>query len=282
MMDYKKNNIILKVIISILQVMAFMNVYSLFIDGKDVNDFMSLLLLLIELITVLNLKDIIRNNYFFIDFGLLCVILLLRLNLLNDFCLFGVENNVGVILIIVSLILRIYILATQNGNIKQERTYAHKVSQNDIEQYVFHKIMSLFRQNVKVSDNNAVKQYVWITGSTFFAIVLFLGKFLIDIKNVFMQTYVFDIEFISIYVVLNVLFLIINFMKSKVVGCNRVIDLLEGILFLVGVDLFVFAQKDYARFQILVTVAYLCSPYVMKTRDLIRKQEEGKSTNSYL
>jgi hypothetical protein len=56
MMDYKKNNIILKVIISILQVMAFMNVYSLFIDGKDVNDFMSLLLLLIELITVLNLK----------------------------------------------------------------------------------------------------------------------------------------------------------------------------------------------------------------------------------
>jgi len=277
MMNYKKNNIILKVMISVLHVMAFMNIYSLFIDKKYVNDFISLLLLLIELIALSNLKDMIKNKYFYIDFGLLCLILFLRLSLLNVFCLFGVENSLGVILIIVSMILHIYILTSQSNNIKQIRTYIGVVSQNDIEKYVFHRTMSLFGKNAEVSDSNIVKQYIWITSSGFVAFVLYLGKYLIDIKNFFTSTYIFGNEVISIYIVLNILFLIINFIKSKVVGCNKVIDLVEAVLFLIGANLFVFAQKGYTRFQILVIAVYLCCPYVVKTRDLILKLEEGNT-----
>lgn len=275
-MNYKKNNIILKVIISILHVMAFLNIYSLFIDDEVVNDFMSLLLLLIELITLLNLIDIIMKNYLFIDFGLLCAILLLRLNLLNNYCLLGIEKYLGILLVLGSMIFHIYILIKLNNDKKQERTDKSVILQKDVEKYIFQKIMLLFKQDVEVRNDNIVKQYLWITGTAFIAIILFLGKFAIDIKNIFRSTYIFDIEFIYFYIVLNILFLGINFMKAKAVGCNCVIDLFEGALFLIGANLFVFAQKDYARFQILVTAAYLCSPYVMKTRDLIHKKEERK------
>lgn len=269
------NHSFLKVILSLLQVLSFLNIYSFFYAEKYINDFVSLLLLLVELIILMNLTDFVKKKDFLIEFSLLSIILLIRLSLLNEFLKFELVKYVGITVVLISMITHIRIIGNISNNSKNENKTLRNANTSDVEiqKSIHNKILNLFKLNNKADNNEDAKKYIWITTSAFIAIVLFLGKFIIDIKNMFSIEYTYGMAVIVVYVVLNNSFIVINCIKSKTVGCNMVIDFAETLLFLLGANLFVFAQRGYARFQVLVAVAYLCCLFVLKTRDLIKKFE---------
>jgi hypothetical protein len=271
--DYKKNNIILKIVFSLLQILTFFKFYSGFFSGENVDDFFSLVLMIFELITLLNCIDLIEKVFFVIDYCLLSSVLIIRLNILNGFVQFKAQNSVGVILVIVSLIAHTYVIAkkTDNKNQQYKPEAVRAISEVEIEEYVYNKMMKMLRVHDEQESDENIRKYMWIVFCAFIAIVMFAGKFVIDIKNMFLTEYEFDIVCIIVYLVLNVIFVIVNYIKSCMNGCNKIIDLFEVVLFLIATNLFVFAQREYARFQILVVVAYLCAPYVMYTRSLMNQ-----------
>ena len=64
----------------------------------------------------------------------------------------------------------------------------------------------------------------------------------------------FNIEEIFIYLILKFLYVIV---------CD--------VSFVIGINIFVFAQRNTARFQVLILSAYLCCLYLLNIRDLLRK-----------
>lgn len=281
MVNRRINNIVLKLTLSLLQLLSFFNFYSCFCTEESINDFVSLLLMLVELIVLFNLADLIKKRDFLIEFSLLSVILFARLNILNAFLQFKADRYVGIVFVLISAVTHIYIIRNIDDNSEAElrESSNNKISAVEIEKYTRNKFLNLFNliKAENNEDNNTdVQKYIWITFSGLIAIVLFLGKFIIDIKNIFSMEYTFDKVFIVVYVLLNITFIVINYIKSKIVGCNKIIDFVETILFLSGANLFVFAQREYARFQVLVVVAYLCSLYLLKIRNLIKELEAFK------
>lgn len=273
MVKYKRNNVIFRIVISLLQILSFMNVYTFFSMNEDVDDFISLLILLVELITLLNIKDLIGEIDSFLDYCLLTAILFVRLNRLNGIIIIDPKNNVEVILVMVLLVLHISVIANAKFNKKQEIANHNAISDVMIEEYLHNKIVNFFKIDKKKESDTLIQKYIWITLPLFIGILLFVGKIFIDIKNIFSTEYVFDVASITIYIVLNIIFVFFNCIKIKIIEGKIVKDLFEVVLFLIGADLFVFAQRGYTRFQILVVVAYLCCHYIMNARNLIRRVE---------
>ena len=122
---------------------------------------------------------------------------------------------------------------------------------------------------IKCDDN--IKRYLWITLSASWTILLFGGKFIIDIINIFTDEYKFGINFVMVYVILNLIFLFFNFARLKVIKSNFVYEIVCDVSFVIGINIFVFTQRDTARFQVLILSAYLCCLYLLNIRDLLRK-----------
>ncbi len=123
-------------------------------------------------------------------------------------------------------------------------------------------------KSIKCDDN--IKKYLWIT----FCVLdntSFGGKFIIDIINIFTDEYKFGINFVMVYVILNLIFLFFNFARLKVIKSNFVYEIVCDVSFVIGINIFVFAQRDTARFQVLILSAYLCCLYLLNIRDLLRK-----------
>lgn len=269
----KKNNVIIKIVISFLQILTFMNVYSHFIVGENIDDFISLLLMVVELVVLLNLYNLLDSRYFVFDFSLLSLMLLIRLNILNSFVRFDAEYSIGIIVVIVSLISRIYFVGKTDycEKYKQEKVSNQLRTEMDIREYVYNRILCIFKMGMRKDAYEEERKYLWISLSGFLAIVMFVGKLIIDVKNIFLSVYTYGKVCIDIYIILSILFIIINVIKAKNEECSIMIEIFCVLCFLVGVNLFVFAQRENARFQILVLTAYLCSPYVMHMRDLVHK-----------
>ena len=124
-------------------------------------------------------------------------------------------------------------------------------------------------KSIKCDDN--IKKYLWITLSASWTILLFGGKFIIDIINIFTDEYKFGINFVMVYVIMNLLFLFFNFARLKVIKSNFVYEIVCDVSFVIGINIFVFTQRDTARFQVLILSAYLCCLYLLNIRDLLRK-----------
>ena len=115
------------------------------------------------------------------------------------------------------------------------------------------------------------QKYLWITLSASWTILLFGGKFIIDIINIFTDEYKFGINFVMVYVILNLIFLFFNFARLKVIKSNFFYEIVCDVSFVMGINIFVFTQRDTARFQVLILSAYLCCLYLLNIRDLLRK-----------
>ena len=50
-----------------------------------------------------------------------------------------------------------------------------------------------------------------------------------------------------------------------------VYEIVCDVSFVIGINIFVFTQRDTARFQVLILSAYLCCLYLLNIRDLLRK-----------
>lgn len=116
----------------------------------------------------------------------------------------------------------------------------------------------------------------WVTNGILgllftWTILLLGGKFIIDIINIFTDEYKFGINFVMVYVILNLIFLFFNFARLKVIKSNFVYEIVCDVSFVIGINIFVFAQRDTARFQVLILSAYLCCLYLLNIRDLLRK-----------
>ena len=67
------------------------------------------------------------------------------------------------------------------------------------------------------------------------------------------------------------IFLFFNFARLKVIKSNFVYEIVCDVSFVIGINIFVFTQRDTARFQVLILSAYLCCLYLLNIRDLLRK-----------
>lgn len=99
----------------------------------------------------------------------------------------------------------------------------------------------------------------------------YVDDFISLIINIFTDEYKFGINFVMIYVILNLIFLFFNFARLKVIKSNFVYEIVCDVSFVIGINIFVFTQRDTARFQVLILSAYLCCLYLLNIRDLLRK-----------
>ena len=144
-------------------------------------------------------------------------------------------------------------------------------SERDIRNYIYNRITMFFNRDKSIKCDDNIKKYLWITLSASWTILLFGGKFIIDIINIFTDEYKFGINFVMVYVILNLIFLFFNFARLKVIKSNFVYEIVCDVSFVIGINIFVFTQRDTARFQVLILSAYLCCLYLLNIRDLLRK-----------
>lgn len=269
-----RNIAIASAIISGVNILTFYNAFYKFFKFKYVDDFISLLCLLFSLMILINVKQHIRTIEFCMWYSILFIILLCRINILNDFFEIDFLKNIASIIIIINFIVWIYFLHKvniENNQIDINNRKSVIESETDIRNYIYNRITMFFNRDKSIKCDDNIKKYLWITLSASWTILLFGGKFIIDIINIFTDEYKFGINFVMVYVILNLIFLFFNFARLKVIKSNFVYEIVCDVSFVIGINIFVFAQRDTARFQVLILSAYLCCLYLLNIRDLLRK-----------
>ena len=270
-----RNITIASAIISCVNILTFYNAFYKFFKFKYVDDFISLLCLLFSLMILINVKQHIRTIEFCMWYSILFIILLCRINILNDFFEIDFLKNIAsIIIIIINLIVWIYFLHKvniENNQIDINNRKSVIESETDIRNYIYNRITMFFNRDKSIKCDDNIKKYLWITLSASWTILLFGGKFIIDIINIFTDEYKFSLNFVMVYVILNLIFLFFNFARLKVIKSNFVYEIVCDVSFVIGINIFVFAQRDTARFQVLILSAYLCCLYLLNIRDLLRK-----------
>ena len=183
-------------------------------------------------------------------------------------------KNIASIIIIINLIVWIYFLHKvniENNQIDINNRKSVIESETDIRNYIYNRITMFLNRDKSIKCDDNIKKYLWITLSASWTILLFGGKFIIDIINIFTDEYKFGINFVMVYVIMNLLFLFFNFARLKVIKSNFVYEIVSDVSFVIGINIFVFTQRDTARFQVLILSAYLCCLYLLNIRDLLRK-----------
>ena len=269
-----RNITIASAIISGVNILTFYNVFYKCFKFKDIVDFISLLCLLFSLMILINIKQHIRTIEFCKWYSILFIILLCRINILNDFFEIAFLKNIASIIIIINLIAWIYFLHKvnmENNQIDINNRKSVIESETDICNYIYNRITMFLNRDKSIKCDDNIKKYLWITLSASWTILLFGGKFIIDIINIFTDEYKFGINFVMVYVILNLIFLFFNFARLKVIKSNFVYEIVCDVSFVIGINIFVFTQRDTARFQVLILSAYLCCLYLLNIRDLLRK-----------
>lgn len=265
-----RNIAIASAIISGVNILTFYKCFKF----KYVDDFISLLCLLFSLMILINVKQHIRTIEFCMWYSILFIILLCRINILNGFFEIDFLKNIASIIIIINLIVWIYFLHKvniENNQIDINNRKSVIESERDIRNYIYNRITMFFNRDKSIKCDDNIKKYLWITLSASWTILLFGGKFIIDIINIFTDEYKFGINFVMVYVILNLIFLFFNFARLKVIKSNFVYEIVCDLSFVIGINIFVFTQRDTARFQVLILSAYLCCLYLLNIRDLLRK-----------
>ena len=269
-----RNITIASAIISGVNILTFYNAFYKCFEFKYVDDFISLLCLLFSLMILINIKQHIRTIEFCLWYSILFIILLCRINILNGFFEIDFLKNIASIIIIINLIVWIYFLHKvniENNQIDINNRKSVIESETDIRNYIYNRITMFFNRDKSIKCDDNIKKYLWITLSASWTILLLGGKFIIDIINIFTDEYKFGINFVMVYVILNLIFLFFNFARLKVIKSNFVYEIVCDVSFVIGINIFVFAQRDTARFQVLILSAYLCCLYLLNIRDLLRK-----------
>ena len=268
-----RNITIASAIISGVNILTFYNVFYKCFKFKYIDDFISLLCLLFSLMILINIKQHIRTIEFCKWYSILFIILLCRINILNDFFEIAFLKNIASI-IIINLIAWIYFLHKvnmENNQIDINNRKSVIESETDICNYIYNRITMFLNRDKSIKCDDNIKKYLWITLSASWTILLFGGKFIIDIINIFTDEYKFGINFVMVYVILNLIFLFFNFARLKVIKSNFVYEIVCDVSFVIGINIFVFTQRYTARFQVLILSAYLCCLYLLNIRDLLRK-----------
>lgn len=269
-----RNIAIASAIISGVNILTFYNAFYKCFKFKYVDDFISLLCLLFSLMILINVKQHIRTIEFCMWYSILFIILLCRINILNGFFEIDFLKNIASIIIIINLIVWIYFLHKvniENNQIDINNRKSVIESETDIRNYIYNRITMFLNRDKSIKCDDNIKKYLWITLSASWTILLFGGKFIIDIINIFTDEYKFGINFVMVYVILNLIFLYFNFARLKVIKSNFVYEIVCDVSFVIGINIFVFTQRDTARFQVLILSAYLCCLYLLNIRDLLRK-----------
>ena len=267
-----RNITIASAIISGVNILTFYNAFYKCFKFKYVDDFISLLCLLFSLMILINIKQHIRTIEFCLWYSILFIILLCRINILNDFFEIDFLKNIASIIIIINLIVWIYFLHKvniENNQIDINNRKSVIESETDIRNYIYNRITMFFNRTNRLRCDDNIKKYLWITLSATWTI-LFCGKFDIDIQIYLLMNEIWD-KFLMVYVILNLIFLFFNFARLKVIKSNFVYEIVCDVSFVIGINIFVFAQRDTARFQVLILSAYLCCLYLLNIRDLLRK-----------
>lgn len=244
-----RNIAIASAIISGVNILTFYNAFYKCFKFKYVDDFISLLCLLFSLMILINVKQHIRTIEFCMWYSILFIILLCRINILNDFFEIDFLKNIASIIIIINLIVWIYFLHKvniENNQIDINNRKSVIESETDIRNYIYNRITMFFNRDKSIKCDDNIKKYLWITLSASWTILLFGGKFIIDIINIFTDEYKFGINFVMVYVILNLIFLFFNFARLKVIKSNFVYEIVCDVSFVIGINIFVFAQRDTA------------------------------------
>lgn len=215
-----RNITIASAIISGVNILTFYNAFYKCFKFKYVDDFISLLCLLFSLMILINVKQHIRTIEFCMWYSILFIILLCRINILNDFFEIDFLKNIASIIIIINLIVWIYFLHKvniENNQIDINNRKSVIESETDIRNYIYNRITMFFNRDKSIKCDDNIKKYLWITLSASWTILLFGGKFIIDIINIFTDEYKFGINFVMVYVILNLIFLFFNFARLKVI-----------------------------------------------------------------
>ena len=95
-----RNITIASAIISGVNILTFYNAFYKCFKFKYVDDFISLLCLLFSLMILINIKQHIRTIEFCLWYSILFIILLCRINILNDFFEIDFLKNIASILLL--------------------------------------------------------------------------------------------------------------------------------------------------------------------------------------
>ena len=127
---------------------------------------------------------------------------------MNNFFEIDFLKNIASIIIIINLIVWIYFLHKvniENNQIDINNRKSVIESETDIRNYIYNRITMFFNRDKSIKCDDNIKKYLWITLSASWTILLFGGKFIIDIINIFTDEYKFGINFVMVYVILNLI-----------------------------------------------------------------------------
>ena len=105
------------------------------------------------------------------------------------------------------------------------------------------------------------------------------GNMNIEIKKLSFKDYIIsrvEMEKVKLLISLGVIWAYVIYdmeRKGNGAGLQTILKeyTLPALILSLGINIFVFAQRDTARFQVLILSAYLCCLYLLNIRDLLRK-----------
>ena len=257
--------LVFKIIITTINLLSFLNGLFIHFFKETMNSFLSLLCIGLSILYMLDVLTT-KISVILIDYVVIGLILTSRILILNRMYDVNIIGIIGIVLIFADFILFIHIfdmIKNKKIEILSRKKIREIMKTVNIAEYFERSILFfLYRNGKTFNDNDKNKKKLSVT--IFLGIIAFsfyISKYVLDILNFDNKEYTYTRGFIAIYMLLSVIFLVLNIILSKIMEKRRIMMILISINYIIASSLFVFLQKGFARLQILVIYIYLAGPY---------------------
>lgn len=176
------------------------------------------------------------------------------------------------ILIIVELYLRTKFLKTDYNENEKRASVSEKMVTN----YFFDTMLYVFKMRKNKSDigkknETAIKVIVLNILAFLIMGAIFVLKFILDIVYIYEETYVVPRIILGVYICLNIIFLIIFFIKGKLLSYSPIKSVLINVSTLISNYVFVFETYESMNLVALLVCLYFIGPFLIDTWRIGRK-----------
>ncbi|MCD8011013.1 MAG: hypothetical protein LUF34_09660 [Lachnospiraceae bacterium] len=227
---------------------------------------------MISLIILLNRYDKLGKKEFVIDYSLQSlIVILLALSTVGERALNIEPAYIGVVMcifVILELFLRImwFSRSTVSHEDHRYRNVEDLRMDKVIREFVFDRLIGNKTQH-GTDELSAIT--LWNVSSVFIVLLLYLGKYILDIANIMNETYSIPWPWFLAWGILGLLLLYCEYQNHNYLHNNYIHVVLLVLLLEIGAFIFLFLQTEEINGIALLAAGYCIAPYILYIHDTV-------------
>lgn len=243
-----------------------------FIDQSGRIRWILYIYMLVSLIMLLNRYDKLGRKEFVIDYSLQSlIVILLALRTVGEKVLNIQPVYIGVVMslfIFLELFLRMmwFSRSTVSHEDHRYRNVEYLRMDKVIREFVFDRLIGNKTQH-GTDELSAIT--LWNASSVFIVLLLYLGKYILDIANIMNETYSIPCPWFLAWGILGLLLLFCEYQKHTYLHNNYVYVVLLVLVLEIGAFIFLFLQTEGINGIALLAAGYCIAPYILYIHDTV-------------